>query len=69
MKPADFYFVDASFTDAGQVGLPAPPQMLPAGQKADVSIEYSHLSSDPNASKGTGEFVYAPAGKVVATFR
>ena len=32
------------------------------------TVDYSHLSSDPNSAKGTGGFVYAP-GSPVAVWR
>ena len=31
---------------------------------AGVLVDYSHLSSDPNAAKGSGGFVYAPGNPV-----
>ena len=61
VNPAQFYFSDGSFTDHGVVEPPDPSfhRVLP-GTEYQFAIDYSHLSSDPNAAKGTGGYVYVP---------
>jgi hypothetical protein len=38
------------------------------GAQYQFTVDYSHLSSDPNSAKGSGGFVYAP-GNPVAVWR
>jgi hypothetical protein len=38
------------------------------GAQYQFTVDYSHLSSDPNSAKGSGGFVYAP-GSPVALWR
>jgi len=61
VNPAQFYFRDGSFTDRGVVEPPDPSfhRVLPE-TGYQFAIDYSHLSSDPSAAKGTGGYVYAP---------
>jgi uncharacterized protein YecT (DUF1311 family) len=61
VNPAQFYFSDGSFTDHGVVEPPDPSfhRVLP-GTEYQFAIDYSHLSSDPNAAKGTGGYAYVP---------
>jgi uncharacterized protein YecT (DUF1311 family) len=61
VNPSQFSFSDGSFTDHG---VPEPPdpsfhRVLP-GTGYQFAIDYSHLSSDPSAAKGTGGYVYVP---------
>lgn len=70
VNPAQFYYSDGSFTDAGILQPPAPSsgyRVVP-GAEYQFSIDYSRLQSDPNAAKGTGGWVYAP-GVPVAVWR
>ncbi len=70
INPAQFYFSDGAFTDKG---IPQPPATatgyrVAPGAEYQFTVDYSHLSSDPNSAKGTGGFVYAP-GNPVAVWR
>jgi uncharacterized protein YecT (DUF1311 family) len=69
VNPAQFTYRDGSFTDAGTVQGPNPSghQVAP-GTQYQFSIDYSHLSADPNTAKGSGGWVYAP-GTPVAIWR
>jgi uncharacterized protein YecT (DUF1311 family) len=64
-----FFFQDGSFTDPGIVQGPNPGyHVVPVGVMYQFDIDYSRLSKDPNAAKGTGGYVYAP-GTPVAIWR
>jgi uncharacterized protein YecT (DUF1311 family) len=64
-----FFFQDGSFTDPGIVQGPNPGyHVVPAGVMYQFDIDYSRLSQDPNAAKGTGGYVYVP-GTPVAIWR
>jgi len=61
VNPSQFYFSDGSFTDHGVVQPPDPSfHRVPPGTEYQFAIDYSHLSADPNAAKGTGGYVYVP---------
>jgi uncharacterized protein YecT (DUF1311 family) len=67
VNPAQFVYKDGSFTDAGVVQPPNPRwHRVPPAIVYQFSIDYSTISRDPNASKGTGGYVYAPGGDVLA---
>jgi uncharacterized protein YecT (DUF1311 family) len=67
VNPAQFFYKDGSFTDAGLVQRPNPRgHHVKPGAVYQFSIDYSTISHDPHASKGTGGFVYAPSGKELA---
>lgn len=70
INPAQFYFSDGAFTDKGSLQPPAAATgyRVAAGAEYRFSVDYSHLSSDPNPAKGSGGFVYAP-GNPVAVWR
>ncbi len=61
VNPGQFYFSDGSFTDHGVVQPPNPSfHRVPPGTEYQFAIDYSHLSADPSAAKGTGGYVYVP---------
>ena len=69
VNPAQFTYVDGSFTDAGKVQAPSPSgHRVSPGTEYQFDVDYRHLSADPDASKGTGGWVYAP-GRPVAVWR
>ena len=69
VNPSQFYFLDGSFIDHGVVQPPNPSfYRVPPGTEYQFAIDYSHLSADPNAGKGTGGYVYVP-GVPVAIWR
>jgi len=69
VNPAQFTYVDRSFTDPGKVEAPDPSgHRVPAGAEYQFGIDYSHLSADPYSRKSTGGWVYAP-GTPVAVWR
>jgi uncharacterized protein YecT (DUF1311 family) len=65
INPSQFYFSDGSFTDHGVIQPPNPAFLRVAPEtEYQFEIDYSHLSADPNASKGTGGYVYVPGTPV-----
>jgi len=70
INPAQFYYSDGAFTDKGVLQPPAGAggYRVAPGAEYQFSIDYSHLGSDPDRTKGTGGFVYAP-GNPVAVWR
>jgi uncharacterized protein YecT (DUF1311 family) len=65
VDPQQFSYVDGSFVDPGIVTGPNPTDHdVPVGVMYQFSIDYSLLSHDPNVNKGTGGYVYVPAGPV-----
>ena len=69
VNPVQFAYKDGSFTDAGLVQRPNPRgHHVKPGSLYQFSIDYSTISHDPHASKGTGGFVYAPGGKELAVW-
>ena len=68
VNPKQFYYADGSFTDPGIIQPPDPTyHRVATGVMFQFGIDYSRLSHDPNATKGTGGYVYAP-GAPVATW-
>jgi uncharacterized protein YecT (DUF1311 family) len=68
VNPAQFFYSDGSFTDAGTVqGADPSGHRVAPGAEYQFSIDYSHLPADPHAGKGGG-WVYAP-GTPVAVWR
>jgi uncharacterized protein YecT (DUF1311 family) len=69
VNPAQFSYKDGSFTDAGIVQRPNPrSHFVKPGAVYEFGIDYSTISHDPHASKGSGGFVYAPGGKELAVW-
>ena len=69
VNPAQFTYGDGSFTDTGKVQPPSPAgHRVSPGAEYQFDVDYRHLAADPNASKGTGGWVYAP-GSPVAVWR
>ena len=69
VNPAQFSYVDRSFTDPGKIQPPNPTgHRVSPGAEYQFGIDYSRLSADPNSGKGTGGWVYAP-GTPVAVWR
>jgi uncharacterized protein YecT (DUF1311 family) len=67
VNTAQFSYKDGSFTDAGIVQPPNPRwHHVARGKVYQFGIDYSTISHDPHAAKGTGGFVYAPGGDVLA---
>jgi uncharacterized protein YecT (DUF1311 family) len=67
VHPAQFSYKDESFTDAGLVQPPNPRRHRVApGAVYLFTIDYSTISHDPHATQGTGGYVYAPGGHVLA---
>jgi hypothetical protein len=66
VNPAQFFFSDGTFTDKGILQPPATATgyRVAPGAQYQFTVDYSHLSSDPNSAKGTGGFVYAPGNPV-----
>jgi len=70
INPAQFFYSDGAFTDKGVLQPPATATgyRVGPGIQYQFTVDYSQLSSDPNAAKGSGGFVYAP-GNPVARWR
>ncbi|MGO9218446.1 MAG: lysozyme inhibitor LprI family protein [Streptosporangiaceae bacterium] len=69
VNPAQFSYVDGSFTDQGKVQAPNPAgHRVSPGAEYQFDIDYSRLSADPHAGRDTGGWVYAP-GTPVADWR
>ncbi len=67
VHPAQFRYEDGSFADAGIIQPPNPRCHLVApGAVYQFSIDYSTISHDPHVDQGTGGYVYAPGGRVLA---
>jgi uncharacterized protein YecT (DUF1311 family) len=67
VNTAQFLYKDGSFTDAGIVQPPNPrSHHVARGAVYQFGIDYSTISHDPHAAKGSGGFVYAPGGDVLA---
>lgn len=66
INPGQFYYSDGTFTDKGILQTPAIAggYRVAPGAEYQFTVDYSHLSSDPNQAKGTGGFVYAPVNPV-----
>jgi uncharacterized protein YecT (DUF1311 family) len=69
VNPAQFFYSDGKFTDAGIIENPDPRgHHVAAGTEYQFGIDYSRLRSDPNQATTTGGFVYAP-GTPAAVWR
>ena len=69
VNPAQFYYSDGSFTDAGVIqGTNPSGYHVAPGTEYQFGFDYSHVTSDPNQAKGKGGYVYAP-GKPVAIWQ
>jgi uncharacterized protein YecT (DUF1311 family) len=69
VSPAQFPFRDGSFTDAGVAGPPNPAgHRVGTAATYQFSMDYTQLSKDPNASKPTGTYDYAPGGTLAAAW-
>ena len=69
VNPAQFIYKDGSFTDAGIIQRPNPRgHHVARGAVYQFGIDYSTISHDPHAAKGTGGVVYAPGGDVLASW-
>ena len=69
VNPAQFYYLDGTFTDHGKIQPPNPSgHRVAPGAEYQFAIDYSRLSHDPGASTGGGAWVYAP-GTPVALWR
>jgi len=67
VHPAQFSYKDGSFTDAGIVQPPNPRgHRVAPGAIYQFTIDYSTISHDPHAARGTGGYVYVPGGHVLA---
>jgi uncharacterized protein YecT (DUF1311 family) len=65
VNPKQFFFQDGSFTDPGVIQGPNPTyHKVPAGVMYQFGIDYSTLSHDPDAKKGSGGYVYVPGTPV-----
>jgi hypothetical protein len=55
INPKQFFFQDGSFTDPGIIeGTNPTYHKVPAGVMYQFGIDFSKLSSDPNAAQGSG---------------
>src|SRR6202453_3532543 len=69
VNPAQFFYSDGSFTDAGIVEPPSPLyHRVATGAVYQFSIDYSRLSADPDETRGAGGYVYAPGGVTLAAW-
>lgn len=61
VNPAQFYFQDGSYLNHGvaESASPAGHRVAP-GAEYQFDIDYKHLSTDPNATKGMGGYLYVP---------
>ncbi len=67
VNPAQFYFQDGSYINHGATEPPNPADHRVApGAEYQFSIDYKHLSADPNAAKGMGGYLYVPGAPVAA---
>jgi uncharacterized protein YecT (DUF1311 family) len=61
--PAQFYYSDGTFRDAGIIEKPDPSgHRVAPGTEYTFGIDYSSLAHDPNPSTASGGFEYAPLG-------
>jgi len=68
INPAQFYFINGSYTNHGVVQPPNPAyHRVGTAQEYQFTIDYTHLSQAPG-NPATGGFVYAP-GHPVAIWR
>jgi uncharacterized protein YecT (DUF1311 family) len=65
VNPKQFHYADGTFTDPGIIEPPDPTyHRVATGVMYQFGIDYSRLSHDPNGTKGTGGYVYAPGAPV-----
>lgn len=65
VNPKQFFFQDGAFTDPGVIqGADPTYHKVATGQLYQFGVDYSKLSKDPNASKGSGGYVYVPGTPV-----
>jgi uncharacterized protein YecT (DUF1311 family) len=65
INPKQFFFQDGSFTDPGIIeGADPTYHKVATGVMYQFGIDYSKLSSDPNAAQGSGGYVYVPGSPV-----
>ncbi len=65
VNPKQFYFQDGKFTDPGIIqGTNPNYHKVATGQMYQFGIDYSALSKDPNAKRGSGGYVYVPGTPV-----
>jgi uncharacterized protein YecT (DUF1311 family) len=65
INPKQFFFQDGSFTDPGIIqGANPTYHKVATGVMYQFGIDYSKLSSDPNAAQGSGGYVYVPGSPV-----
>ena len=65
VNPKQFYYADGTFTDPGIIEPPDPTyHRVATGVMYQFGIDYSRLSHDPNGTKGTGGYFYAPGAPV-----
>jgi uncharacterized protein YecT (DUF1311 family) len=65
INPKQFFFQDGSFTDPGIIqGANPTYHKVGTGVMYQFGIDYSKLSSDPNAAQGSGGYVYVPGSPV-----
>ncbi len=65
VNPKQFYYADGTFTDPGIIEPPDPTyHRVATGVMYQFGIDYSRLSHDPNGTKDTGGYVYAPGAPV-----
>jgi hypothetical protein len=69
VNPAQFFYSDGTFKDAGIIEKPDPSgHRVAPGTEYTFGIDYSTLTHDPNQAKGDGGFTYVP-GTPVAVWR
>lgn len=67
VNPQQFPFRDGSFTRPGTTQSPNPAgHRVAPGAVYVFSLDYKHLSADPNSAKGAGTYDYAPGGTPLA---
>lgn len=63
VNPAQFYYSDGTFKDAGIIEKPDPyGHRVAPGTEYTFGIDYSKLTDDPNPTTASGGFEYAPVG-------
>jgi uncharacterized protein YecT (DUF1311 family) len=69
VSPRQFPFQDGSFTRQGTTRTPDPAgHRVTTGTRFTFSLDYKHLSADPNATRGGQTYDYAPGGAPVAVW-
>ena len=63
VNPAQFFYMDGTFKDAGIIEKPDPSgHRVAPGTEYTFGIDYSNLANDPNPSTASGGFFYEPLG-------